>query len=207
MGPFVGSDDHIVRVVNRNGNACRQARVHWLLASLVNSKMSLLETKLNLKDKIVYNKMSLSETKLIINKMYDDDKSDGLRRIVENCNLSNLFAVVDEDLEEALRDDFKASSIMRIRAIAKELGIRKLSGLRKHQLIDAVISWGYKQGGREGELRRMHPSDLVELGNILGVRIYLPINMDDVVNEFLEASDKYRSLWTCSHHFQLFVIY
>ena len=35
MGPFVGSDDNIVRVVNRNGNACRQARVHWLLASLV----------------------------------------------------------------------------------------------------------------------------------------------------------------------------
>ena len=35
MGPFVGSDDHIVRVVNRNRNACRQARVHWLLASLV----------------------------------------------------------------------------------------------------------------------------------------------------------------------------
>ena len=35
MGPFVGWDDHIVRVVNRNGNACRQARVHWLLASLV----------------------------------------------------------------------------------------------------------------------------------------------------------------------------
>ena len=35
LGPFVGSDDHIVRVVNRNGNACRQARVHWLLASLV----------------------------------------------------------------------------------------------------------------------------------------------------------------------------
>ena len=37
MGPFVGSDDHIVRVVtkNRNGNACRQAPVHWLLASLV----------------------------------------------------------------------------------------------------------------------------------------------------------------------------
>ena len=35
MGPFVGSDDHIVRVENRNGNACRQARVHWLLASRV----------------------------------------------------------------------------------------------------------------------------------------------------------------------------
>ena len=35
MGPFVGSDDHIVRVVNRKGNTCRQARVHWLLASLV----------------------------------------------------------------------------------------------------------------------------------------------------------------------------
>ena len=132
--------------------------------------------------------------KIINNKMYyDDDKSDGLRRIVENCNLSNVIDIVDEDLEEALRDDFKASSIMRIRSIAKELGIRKLSGLRKHQLIDTVISWGYKQGGREGELRRMHLSDLVELGNILGVRIYLPINMDDVVNEFLEASDKYRS--------------
>ena len=35
VGPFVGSDDHIVRVVNRKGNACRQARVHWLRASLV----------------------------------------------------------------------------------------------------------------------------------------------------------------------------
>ena len=35
VGPFVGSDDLIVRVVNRKGNACRQARVHWLLASLV----------------------------------------------------------------------------------------------------------------------------------------------------------------------------
>ena len=35
VGPFVGSDDHIVRVVNRKGNAFRQARVHWLLASLV----------------------------------------------------------------------------------------------------------------------------------------------------------------------------
>ena len=33
----------------------------------------------------------------------------------------------------------------------------------------------------------------VELGNILRVRIYLPINMDDVVNECLEASDKYMS--------------
>ena len=131
--------------------------------------------------------------KIINNNMYYDDKLDGLRRIVENCNLSNLFDIVDEDLEEALRDDFKASSIMRIRSIAKELGIRKLSGLRKHQLNDAVISWGYKQGGREGELGRMHPSDLVELGNILGVRIYLRINMYDVVNEFLEASVKYRS--------------
>ena len=35
VGPFVGSDGHIVRVVNRKGNTCRQARVHWLLASLV----------------------------------------------------------------------------------------------------------------------------------------------------------------------------
>ena len=45
----------------------------------------------------------------------------------------------------------------------------------------------------EGELRRMHPSDLVELGNILGVRIYLPVDMDKVVKEFLEALDKRRS--------------
>ena len=121
---------------------------------------------------------------------YDDDKVDGLRRIVEDCNLSSLFDVVDEDLEEALRDGLRMSNVVRIRSIAKELGIRKVSGLRKHQLIDAVISWGYKQGGVEGELRRMHPSKLVELGNILGVRIYLPVDMDKVVKEFLEALDK-----------------
>ena len=134
------------------------------------------------------------ETKLIsmnniINNKRDDDKSNGFRRLVEKCNHSNLFAVVDEDLEAALTDSLRMSSVVRIRSIVKELGIPKLSGPRKHQLIDTVISWGYKQGGREGELRRMHLSDLVELGNILGVRIYLPNNMDDVVNEFLEASD------------------
>ena len=44
MGPFVGSDDHIVRVVNRNGNACRQARVHWLLASLVPYKANTISS-------------------------------------------------------------------------------------------------------------------------------------------------------------------
>ena len=44
MGPFVGSDDHIVRVVNRNGNACRQARVHWLLASLVTNILNFAFT-------------------------------------------------------------------------------------------------------------------------------------------------------------------
>ena len=133
-------------------------------------------------------KKSKFATKLIINNKMCNDKSDGFRRLVEKCNLNNLFDVIDEDLEAALRDDFKASSVVRNRSIAKELGNRKLSGLRKHQLIDAVISWGYEQGGREGELRRMGLSDLVELGNMLGVRIYLPINMDDVVSEFLEAS-------------------
>ena len=40
VGPFVGSDRHIVRVVNRKGNTCRQARVHWLLASLVPTNQS-----------------------------------------------------------------------------------------------------------------------------------------------------------------------
>ena len=73
---------------------------------------------------------------------FDDDKSDGLRRIVEDCNLSSLFDVVDEDLQEALRDGLRMSRVVRIRSIAKEPGIRKVSGLRKHQLIDAVISWG-----------------------------------------------------------------
>ena len=50
VGPFVGSDGHIVRVVNRKGNTCRQARVHWLLASLVGwgtiNVMSRCDTKL-----------------------------------------------------------------------------------------------------------------------------------------------------------------
>ena len=39
MGPFVGSVDLIVRVVNRKGNACRQARVQGLLASLVINRL------------------------------------------------------------------------------------------------------------------------------------------------------------------------
>ena len=96
---------------------------------------SKLETKLIYMNKIINNKI-------------EDDKSDGFRRLVEKCNLRNLFDVVDEDLEEALTDSLRMSKVVRIRSIAKELGIRKSSGLRKHQLIDAVISWGYKQGGR-----------------------------------------------------------
>ena len=115
---------------------------------------------------------------------YDDDKVDGLRRIVEDCNLSALF---DEDLEEELRDGLRMSTVVRIRSIVKELGIRKVSRLRKHELIEAVISWGYKQGGMEGELRRMYPSKLIDFGNAFGVRVYIPVDKDKVVKEILEA--------------------
>ena len=41
VGPFVGSDDHIMCVINRKGNAFHQAQVHWLLASLVLIKKAL----------------------------------------------------------------------------------------------------------------------------------------------------------------------
>ena len=61
VGPFVGLDDHIVRVVNRKGNACLQARVHRLLASLVGSVLIYQFTRADKRyRKIQYNAFQLS---------------------------------------------------------------------------------------------------------------------------------------------------
>ena len=116
-----------------------------------------------------------------------DEEVDGLRRIVNECNLSALYDVADKDLEDELRDRLRMSTVVRIRSIVKKLGIRKVSGLRKHKLIDAVISWGYKQSGMEGELRRMCPSKLIDFGNAFGVRVYIPVDKDKAVKEIIEA--------------------
>ena len=66
---------------------------------------------------------------------------------------------------------------------------------KKHELIDAVISWGKKQRGREGELRRIDRAKLIKLANDLGVGVEIPVDIDKVIKETLEAIDTRNIDW------------
>ena len=139
---------------------------------------------------------SLSHGKLIRREERKyDDKFDGLWIIVNEYNISALYDVAYEDLEDELRDLLRMSTVVRIRSIFKRLGIRKVSGLKKHELIDAVISWGKKQRGREGELRRIDRAKLIKLANDLGVGVEIPVDIDKVIKETLEAIDTRNIDW------------
>ena len=139
---------------------------------------------------------SLSHGKLIRREERKyDNKFDGLWIIVNEYNISALYDVAYEDLEDKLRDILRMSTVVRIRSIFKRLGIRKVSGLKKHELIDAVISWGKKQRGREGELRRIDRAKLIKLANDLGVGVEIPVDIDKVIKETLEAIDTRNIDW------------
>ena len=84
----------------------------------------------------------------------EERKQDGLWVIVNEYDISKLYNVADECLEDKLRDILGMSTVVQIRSLCKRMGVRKVSGIKKkRELIDAVISWGKKQTGRECELR------------------------------------------------------
>ena len=126
-----------------------------------------------------------------------DYKLDGLWIIVNEYNISELYDVAYEDLEDKLRDVLRMSTVVRIRSLCKRFGIRKVSGLKKHELIDAVISWGNKQRGREGELRRLRQSELIKLTNEFGISVEIPVDIEKVIKEIIEFMDTYNNDWFC----------
>ena len=127
---------------------------------------------------------------------YDyDDKIDGLWIIVNEYDISTLYDVKYEDLEDKLRCVLGGSTVVKIRSLCKRLGIHKVSGLKKHKLIDAVISWGKKQRGREGELRRCSRLELLKLTNEFEIPVEIPIIIEKVIKDIIEFVDKYNIHW------------
>ena len=127
---------------------------------------------------------------------YDYDyKIDGLWIIVNEYNISTLYDVKYEDLEDKLRCVLWGFTVVKIRSLCKRRGIHKVSGLKKHKLIDAVISWGKKQRGREGELRRCSRLELLKLTNEFGIAVEIPIDIDKVIKDIIEFMDAHKVDW------------
>ena len=116
-----------------------------------------------------------------------DEEEGSLRRIANEYNTIKLYNISDEELEDKLRDILRNSTVVQIRSLCKRLGIRKVSGLKKHELIDEVISWG--NWDREGQLRRLHRAELIRIAKDLGVGVEMPFDIDKVIKDIIEFMD------------------
>ena len=118
-----------------------------------------------------------------------DDEVDGLRIIVNEYKISKLYNVADEELEDKLRHVLKCFTVVQIRSLCKRFVIKKVSALKKHELIDAVISWGRNQKGRETRLRMINPAKLSLMANDLGIGVEIPIDVNKIIKDILELMD------------------
>ena len=126
----------------------------------------------------------------------EERKQDGLWVIVNEYDISELYKVADEYLEDKLRDILRKSTVVRIRSLCKRMGVRKVSGIKKKlELIDAVISWGKKQTGRECELRRYSRLELLRLTNEFGIAVEIPVDIDKVIKDIIEFMDAHKVDW------------
>ena len=128
---------------------------------------------------------------------YDyDDKIDGLWVIINEYDISKLYDVADEDLEDKLRCVLGGFTVVQIRSLCKRMSIRKVSGIKKkHELIDAVISWGKKQTDKECELRRLSRLELLKLTNEFGIAVEIPVDIDKVIKDIIEFMDAHKVDW------------
>ena len=127
---------------------------------------------------------------------YDDGKVNGLWVIVNEYNISKLYDVADEDLEDKLRYVLGCFTVVQIRSLCKRMSVRKVSGIKKkHELIDAVISWGKKQTDKECELRRYNRLELFKLTNAFKIPVEIPVDVDKVVKDIIEFMDARKVDW------------
>ena len=133
---------------------------------------------------------------------------DCLRRIiskyvVNEYNINRIFYVSDNDLEDKFRSLLRDYTVVQIRSLCKRMKVRKVSGIKKkHELIEAIISWIMKHNCRECELRSVDRTNLTRLADHFGVDIGPCVDGDDVIDRVLEVVDKNKADWRWIFEFE-----
>ena len=136
-----------------------------------------------------------------------DRDVDCLRRIISKYiinkyNVDDIYYVADEDLEDKFRDVLKNYTVVQIRSLCKRMKVRKVSGLKKLELIEAVISWIMEHRSRECELRSIGRTNLLRLVDHFGIAVGFPLDIDEVINQVLEVIDKRNADWRWIFEFE-----
>ena len=141
--------------------------------------------------------------------MNDCEKGmDCLRRIISKYvtnkyNIDRIFYVADEDLEDKFRDVLWGYTVVQIRSLCKRMKVRKVSGIKKkHELIEAIISWIMKHNCRECELRSIDRTNLTRLAENFRINVGSCIDGDDIIDKVLEVVDKNKADWRWIFEFE-----
>ena len=136
----------------------------------------------------------------LYNMYYCERDVDCLRRIIikyitTNHNIDRIYYVEDKDLEDKFRDLLWGRTVVQIRSICKRMKVRKVSGMKKHDLIEAMISWIMKHNCRECELRSIDRNNLTRLADHFRIDVGDYVNGDDIIDKVLEVVDKDKADW------------
>ena len=143
----------------------------------------------------------ICDTSELYDMYYCERDVDCLRRIINkyittNHNIGRKPHVEDKDLEDKFRDLLWGHKVVQLRSICKRMKVRKVSKIKKkHDLIEAMISWVMKHNCRECELRYIGRNNLTRLANNLRVDVELCIDGDDIIDKVLEVVDKDKADW------------
>ena len=138
---------------------------------------------------------------------YCEKGVDCLRRIINKYvtneyDIDRIFYVVDKDLEDKFRDVLRGYTVVQIRSLCKRMKVRKVSGLKKHELIEAIISWIMKHNCRECELRSIDRTNLTRLAEHFRIYVGSCIDGDDIIDKVLEVVDKNKADWRWIFEFE-----
>ena len=150
-----------------------------------------------------YFTLNICDTSELYNMYYCERDVDCLRRIINKYvitkyDIDRTPHVEDKDLEDKFRDLLWGRTVVQIRSICKRMKVRKVSGIKKkHDLIEAMISWITKHNCRECELRSIGRNNLTRLADNLRIDVELCIDGDDIIDKVLEVIDKDKADWRC----------
>ena len=122
--------------------------------------------------------------------------------IINKYNIDRIFYVVDKDLEDKFRDVLRGYTVVQIRSLCKRMKVRKVSGLKKRELIEAIISWIMKHNCRECELRSIDRTNLTRLAEHFRINVGSCIDGDDIIDKILEVVDKNKADWRWIFEFE-----
>ena len=143
----------------------------------------------------------ICDTSELYDMYYCERDVDCLRRIISKYvttkhNIDRIYYVEDKDLEDKFRDLLWGHKVVQIRSICKRMKVRKVSKIKKkHDLIEAMISWIMKHNCRECELRSISRNNLTRLAYHFNIYLEGCINGDDIIDKVLKVVDKDKADW------------